>query len=336
VKGSLLLVDDEPGIRDSLGEFFMGEGYHVALAASEEEAFQVYRTQRPTVVVSDLNLAPGSGIKLFKRMREHDTEQPSPFCILMTGFGTMDNAIEALRNGADEYLTKPLHLKDLRKAVDAGFARYQARAEKEGQGTVSVERLVREMNAPLRRMRADLELLDLGRLGPLNPDQGTKVQAVQASLRRLLQALQTMQAQGGASDLDIFLEALEPEALLRQVQLGYLSDLERKGVSVVQSLPKGLPLVWTDRLHASAMIDLAFCSCLSLARPGSTISLEWDQTELEPTLCFKVLDCEAAGGATGAWPSPAELAPFNRANIAVEAYEQGCRIVLRFRGVRPS
>ena len=60
MKGSLLLVDDEPGILESLGEFFLGEGYHVTLAASEEEALELYRAQRPAVVVSDLNLAPSS------------------------------------------------------------------------------------------------------------------------------------------------------------------------------------------------------------------------------------------------------------------------------------
>jgi DNA-binding response OmpR family regulator len=329
--GSLLLVDDEPGIRDSLGEFFLGEGYQVAVAASEEEAFQVYHAVRPAVVVSDLNLAPGSGISLFQRLKQPDDGEPKPFCILMTGFGTMSNAVEALRSGADEYLTKPLLLKELRSAVDAGLSRrFNSPNQGAGSGQVSMERLAYEMNGPLRRMRADLEILDLGRLGPLNDQQNAKVRAVQAGLRKVLRALQDLQANGGGADPEVYLEALDPEALLRQVQLGYLVDFERKGVSIIQSLPRGLSMVWSDRRHAAAVIEVALCSCLSLARPGSSVRLDWQVLGSGPSLSFKVMDCESEGSREGAWPSPAELAPFNRANIRVEAQEQGCRIVMWF------
>lgn len=329
--GSLLLVDDEPGIRDSLGEFFLGEGYQVSLAASEEEAFSVYQAVRPAVVVSDLNLSPGSGISLFQRLKRPEIEGPQPFCILMTGFGTMENAVEALRSGADEYLTKPLQLKQLRQAVDTGLARIHGLAgQPVAPGLVSLERLAYEMSAPLQRMRADLELLDLGRLGPLNHLQGEKVQAVQGILRQVLGSLHELQADPQAKALDVYLEALDPESLLRPVQAGYLQDFERKGVHIIQSLPKGLPLVWTDRRHASAMIDLALCSCLSLARPGGTVKLDWQMQGGSPSLGLSVVDCTASSSGASAWPLAAELGAYSRANIRVEAEAPGCRLWIHF------
>ena len=332
--GSLLLVDDEPAIRASLGEFFMGEGYQVAVAASEEEAFEVYRAQRPSVVVSDLNLAPGSGISLFQRLKRMDDGEVKPFCILMTGFGTMDNAVEALRSGADEYLTKPLQLKALRQAVDTGLARPQGlEAKNRTLGFVSGERLAFELNAPLRRLQTDLMILEAGRLGPVNEAQRAKLKAMQLALLATLQSVRGLQVTAGR-ELEVYLEALEPESLFRRVQIGFLADMERKGVSVVQELPKGLPMVWTDRRLAAGLVELALCASLSLARPGGSVHVAWDQRASDPILVFQVQDPETEGPLQGLWPLDAELQAFQKANLRVLADPASGRISVGFFSAR--
>ena len=332
MKGSLLLVDDEPGILESLGEFFLGEGYHVSLAAGEEEALELYRAQRPAVVVSDLNLAPGSGIKLFARMREYEEEFPSPFCILMTGFGTMDNAVEALRGGADEYLQKPLQLAELRRVVDAGFARQQENLEKLGaQGAGMARRLGFDMCGPLRRMHADLELLELGRLGFLTQGQGLKVRALQSSLEQVLRSIDSLQKRNDELDFGVFLENVEIDQLLRQVQADYLIEFERKGVSFVQNLPFVSPLVWADAHYARALFEFILSSCLSMAHPGTTICLGWGQVGPDPTLDITISDGWGSLPVSIVWPTQSEIAMFVKANMSVQMEELGRKMIIQFK-----
>jgi DNA-binding response OmpR family regulator len=332
--GSLLLVDDEPAIRASLGEFFMGEGYQVAVAASEEEAFEVYRAQRPSVVVSDLNLAPGSGISLFQRLKRVDDGEAKPFCILMTGFGTMDNAVEALRSGADEYLTKPLQLKALQQAVDTGLARpLGLEAKNRHLGFVSGDRLGYELNVSLRRIQNDLQMLEEQRLGSVNEGQRLKLKAMQLGLLASLQSIKDLQGTAGR-ELEVYLEALEPEGLFRRVQVGFLADMERKGVSVVQEIPKSLPMVWTDRRLAAGLIELALCASLSLARSGGSVHVSWDQRGADPSLVFQVKETRPEGPLPGLWPSAAELQVFQKANLRVHADPASARISVGFFSAR--
>src|SRR5689334_20206391 len=107
---TLLLVDDEPLVRESLAEYLIGEGYELKVAESEDEALDLALKLHPSVVISDLMLGKGSGISLFNKIKKESPGADDPCCILMTGHGTMDNAIEAIRAGVDDYLVKPVNL----------------------------------------------------------------------------------------------------------------------------------------------------------------------------------------------------------------------------------
>lgn len=109
-KHSILLVDDEASILDSLGEGLRQAGYAVTEAASGEEAVSKLRSQRFDLVVTDLMMPGISGIELLK---EAKNIQPKISVIILTGYGDMNSAIAALRLGADDYLLKPHGLEEL-------------------------------------------------------------------------------------------------------------------------------------------------------------------------------------------------------------------------------
>jgi DNA-binding NtrC family response regulator len=103
--GKILVVDDEPTERDGLARVVGQWGYEVETAASGEEALNLVETQHPAVVVTDLVLPEMDGLTLLQKLKE--TGRP-PIVLLVTGHGTVETAVEAMRHGAFDYLTKPV------------------------------------------------------------------------------------------------------------------------------------------------------------------------------------------------------------------------------------
>jgi DNA-binding NtrC family response regulator len=103
--GKILVVDDEPAEREGLARLVGQWGYEVETASSGEEALDLVETQHPAVVVTDLVLPEMDGLTLLQKLKE--TGRP-PIVLLVTGHGTVETAVEAMRHGAFDYLTKPV------------------------------------------------------------------------------------------------------------------------------------------------------------------------------------------------------------------------------------
>jgi putative two-component system response regulator len=111
---SLLVVDDEPNIRAVLTRTLVPEGYAVADAACAEDALELLQERSFDLVLSDLCMPGMSGIDLLGKAKQID---PSIGFIILTGAGTVENAVEALRLQADDYLLKPFNLDEVAFSV---------------------------------------------------------------------------------------------------------------------------------------------------------------------------------------------------------------------------
>jgi putative two-component system response regulator len=111
---SLLVVDDEPNIRSLLCRALGPEGYRTRQAGSAEEALEIFEPGAFDVVLSDLCMPGMSGIDLLGKVKPID---PDVGFIILTGAGSMENAVEALRLQADDYLLKPFNLDEVSFAV---------------------------------------------------------------------------------------------------------------------------------------------------------------------------------------------------------------------------
>lgn len=107
---SVLLVDDEKAIRDSLKMILAEEGYTTDSAADGEEALQKIKENDFDIVISDIKMPKMDGMQL---MEESAKISPQTFFIIMTAFASVNTAIEALRKGAYDYLIKPVEFDDL-------------------------------------------------------------------------------------------------------------------------------------------------------------------------------------------------------------------------------
>lgn len=104
---SILLVEDDRGLRELLTEELESEGYRVIACADTREALQALNEDPPDLLISDLRLPDASGLTLLPVATQAD---PAPAVLIITAFGSVQQAVEALKAGADDFLTKPLEM----------------------------------------------------------------------------------------------------------------------------------------------------------------------------------------------------------------------------------
>jgi two-component system response regulator RegA len=112
-----LLVDDDDPFRSRLARSLRARGIEVAEAASVAEAPELARAFRPDRAVIDLRMGDGSGLEVLSALRE---ARPELACIVLTGYGSIASALEAVRRGALDYLTKPVDADELLRAFEPG------------------------------------------------------------------------------------------------------------------------------------------------------------------------------------------------------------------------
>jgi DNA-binding response OmpR family regulator len=121
VRGSVLVVDDEPTIAEVVARYLDRAGYHTRVAADGLEALEAAALQRPDLVVLDLMLPRVDGLEVMRRLREQDRERIA--VILLTAKGEESDRVIGLRLGADDYVVKPFSPAELVARVDAVLRR---------------------------------------------------------------------------------------------------------------------------------------------------------------------------------------------------------------------
>lgn len=137
----ILVVDDEGAIRYSISKTLQRVGYQVQAAASGEEALEMMKDQEYDVVLTDIRMPGLSGVELLSKIKE---QAPDAVVILLTGYASLETAIESLRLGAHDYLVKPSSSQDIRNSVARGVER---------------ARNLRNRRALLRSIRENVEQL---------------------------------------------------------------------------------------------------------------------------------------------------------------------------------
>ncbi|MCK5082389.1 MAG: response regulator, partial [Candidatus Omnitrophica bacterium] len=105
-KFRILVVDDEPLIRESLYEILRIEGYRVQMAQGGKEALQLMSKNEFDVVVTDFKLPKMSGMDLLEVVKKDFSKTE---VIMITGYGSIETAVEAMKKGACDYITKPIN-----------------------------------------------------------------------------------------------------------------------------------------------------------------------------------------------------------------------------------
>ena len=125
-QGSILVVDDSPAVRENLSELLTAEGYEVDSCAGGKEALQYVQERTYDVVLTDLSMPDVDGMAVLSFLAEHF---PETSCIIITGFGTIQNAVNAMRVGAYDYLCKPVESQQILLVVARSMEHQRLRRE---------------------------------------------------------------------------------------------------------------------------------------------------------------------------------------------------------------
>lgn len=146
---TLLLVDDEPGIRSVLSISLADAGYQVMSAADGKEALDLFRQHQPAIILTDIKMPGLSGIDLLQAIK---AERPETEVIMMTGHGDMDLAIKSLKMDATDFVTKPINDDILEIALSRARQRMEMRRKVQAY-TAELEALIREKESHLNASR---------------------------------------------------------------------------------------------------------------------------------------------------------------------------------------
>ena len=146
----ILVIDDEMGPRESL-RMLLKPNYQVYTAENVENGLRILREKIPDVVISDIRMPGTSGIDGLRKIREID---PHVAVIMLTGFGALDTAKEALRLGANDYISKPFDAREMREVIGRNVER--TRVFRTG---VSAAAEIKELNSRLLKELAQKERL---------------------------------------------------------------------------------------------------------------------------------------------------------------------------------
>ncbi len=167
-RASVLVIDDEAAERITLGEALRLENFDVTLAASGEEALSLTKEEVPfDLVILDLKLPGIDGLQVLEALRE---TKPDLVVILITGYATLETAIEALRKGAYDYLLKPCPVEDILATARVGLNELERERHRQSlisklQNTVqelaTVEDSVRDITDPSEGNEDTLHVADV-------------------------------------------------------------------------------------------------------------------------------------------------------------------------------
>jgi DNA-binding NtrC family response regulator len=132
LKKTVLIVDDEAIVRNSLAECLANEGYKTLSAGDAEEAMELLNRNGADIAVLDVNLPGVSGMELLNSVKR---ASPSTGVVILTGYGTVEDAVQAMKRGADDYLVKPCSMEELKIVL----------------GHIAGQQALRDENIELRR-----------------------------------------------------------------------------------------------------------------------------------------------------------------------------------------
>ena len=113
--GRIIIVDDDPLIRDSLFELLRQEGYSADTAAGPREVLDKFAQSHYDLLIADIKMPEMSGIELLKRVKN---KHPDCAVIIITGYGSIQNAVEAMKEGAVDYITKPIQDAEIKVRIE--------------------------------------------------------------------------------------------------------------------------------------------------------------------------------------------------------------------------
>jgi len=279
-KAKVLIIDDEEVVLDSCTQILEGEPYHAATAMDGTFGLELVREFHPDVVFVDLKMPGISGFDVLEKIFEFD---PTIVTVVITGYATVDSAVEAIKKGAYDFLPKPFTPDEFRVITQRGLERRRLvlettalRHEREMLREHFAAIVSHELKAPLGAVQQNLFALEHELTDQLEESQVERLDRMKASIDNLLKLIHTW-LRVISTDMQALQENFQPTAITDVITKAVESiepHATRKDIDISTSFEEGLSLILGDDVTLGEAIINIVNNAIKYSRMGSKIRIK--------------------------------------------------------------
>jgi signal transduction histidine kinase len=290
MKQRILVADDEKAIRDFLFEALsqLG-GFSVELAENGEEALKKMEKEDFDLVLTDMKMPRMDGLQLIAEITKL---KPETLIVLLTGHGTIDSALEAMKRGASDYLTKPLNLDELllrlRKVLEerqrfVSLKHYATELEKANQELRKIDEMKsefvsvasHELRTPLSAIKNSVQLMLQGRTGEINQNQKKFLEMAERNINRLTSILNSLldlsRIESGRINLKF--EEMDLKGAIEFILSSLKPQSDGRSIRLQMEIHEQLPSVYGDREKVEQILTNLVGNAIKFTPEGGEISV---------------------------------------------------------------
>jgi signal transduction histidine kinase len=282
---NLLIVDDDEALLSTLVSAFKAQGYLVDGAKSAPQALDKLERAAFDALLTDQVMPGMDGLALLERVR---ARFPDLAIVVMTGGGTVESAVRALKGGASDYVAKPFRLQEIFHVVERCLDQHRLRRENVQLGEINrrlqevdqlksnlLSAVSHEFRTPLTIMQGWLDLLLAGEFGSLSPEQGESLAAVRKSAVRLARLIANLLAfvecERGQGLRGV--QAVSLERLLRNVAADLAPDCAERKVNLQVEAAPTLSMARGDDDHLRLLFFNLMENAVKFNEPGGSATV---------------------------------------------------------------
>jgi signal transduction histidine kinase len=286
-KPNILVVDDEMGPRESL-KMILNPYYNVHTADRGTQALEMLKKLPVDLVTLDLKMPGFSGINVLEKVKQHD---PDIEAIIITGYGSLDTAIEGLRLGAFDYISKPFDVNHILSLVRRGLERRNAKARLRQVKSDFLSNISHELRTPLSVVVGFVYLLLNQVIGRLTDEQQKVLETVYRNSEELLELIDNVlwMTSLNAGDANATLEKFDPRDVINETVKRHEKAIREKGLKIdIQSSARDLSLV-SDRAKVERIFQNVFNNAVKFTNEGE-IKIKLEARSDKPGIDLEIID----------------------------------------------
>src|SRR5215204_244085 len=283
-KPNILVVDDEMGPRESL-KMILNPYYNVLVADRGAQAIEMLKEHSVDLVTLDLKMPGLSGINVLEKVKAHD---PDIEAIIITGYGSLDTAIEGLRLGAFDYISKPFDVNHILSLVRRGLERRTAKAKLRQVKSDFLSNISHELRTPLSVVVGFVYLLLNQVIGKLSEEQQKVLETVYRNSEELLELIDNVlwMTSLNAGDASPMLQKFDAREIVDEAVKRYERSIREKNLKLtIDILESGASIV-SDRSKVERIFQNIFNNAVKFTAEGeiqvkARVSADRDVLELQ-------------------------------------------------------
>ena len=286
-KPHILIVDDEMGPRESL-KMILNPYYTVHVADRGAQAIEMLKEIPVDLVTVDLKMPGLTGINVLEKVKEHD---PDIEAIIITGYGSLDTAIEGLRLGAFDYISKPFDVNHILSLVRRGLERRNAKARLRQVKSDFLSNVSHELRTPLSVVVGFVYLLLNQVIGKLSEEQQKILETVYRNSEELLELIDNVlwMTSLNVGDSSTNIEQFNARDIVDETVKRYDKGIHEKGLTVnVEIADSGVAIV-SDRSKVERVFQNVFNNAVKFTREGG-VTVRVQPSSDARSVVFEVAD----------------------------------------------